>query len=98
MNLNNNSISDAGASRLSQALKVNSSLTDLTLYGNSIGDAGAFALSHALAVNSSLSDLNLNANSIGDAATGKMSREGCWYFLSFPGPHKTVSVTLRQIL
>ena len=46
-----NSICDSGATSLSQALAVNSSLTNLDLQGNVIGDSGATALSHVSTAN-----------------------------------------------
>ena len=52
-----NSVGDSGAAYLSQALAVNSSLTNLVLSGNSIGDSGASSLSQGLAVNSSLTNV-----------------------------------------
>ena len=52
--LSGNSIGDAGASSLSQALTTNTSLTSLYLRYNRIGDAGASSLSQALTANSFL--------------------------------------------
>ena len=56
---------DQDLEHLAKALKVNTSLTKLNLFGNSIGDEGAMHLTNALKVNTSLTKLNLNANSIG---------------------------------
>ena len=67
VNLSNNSISDAGAVALAQALHHNSTLTDLNLSNNSISGAGAVALAQALHHNSTLTDLNLSHNSISGA-------------------------------
>ena len=64
----NNSISDAGAEALTQALlHHNSTLTELVLSNNSISDAGAVALAQALHHNSTLTRLVLSNNSISDA-------------------------------
>ncbi|KAG0374146.1 hypothetical protein BGX24_010795, partial [Mortierella sp. AD032] len=52
--------------RLAEAVKTNSTLTTLDLYGNSIRAHGAVALSKALTTNSTLATLNLNSNAIGD--------------------------------
>ncbi|KAL0240902.1 hypothetical protein GEMRC1_006138 [Eukaryota sp. GEM-RC1] len=51
---------------LSEALKVNSSVSDINLGCNSVGDQGAMALAETLKVNSSLNTVNLWSNSIGD--------------------------------
>ena len=59
------SIGAAGASALSEALKVNMVLKELSLTGNSIGDAGAAALAGALGVNSALAVLDARSCSIG---------------------------------
>ena len=63
-----------GAESLSQALAVNSSLTNLDLRLNSIGDTGAESLSQALTVNSSLTNLYLGGNSIGDTSAESLSQ------------------------
>ncbi|KAG0196550.1 hypothetical protein BGX28_009996, partial [Mortierella sp. GBA30] len=54
-----------GAVALSEALKINSTVTTLNLSYNSIGDNGAVALSEALKTNSTLTTLDLRNNSIG---------------------------------
>ena len=51
---------------MSEALKSNSSLSDLSLGSNNIGDKGAEWLSAALKSNSSLTDLSLFGNNIGE--------------------------------
>ena len=66
-------IGDAEVNTLSDALKVNSSLTELNLQGNGIGDAGATSLSDALKINSSLAELNLHANEIGASGATSLS-------------------------
>ena len=64
----NNSISDAGAEALTQALlHHNSTLKTLDLSNNSITNAGAVALAQALHHNSTLTQLSLSSNSITDA-------------------------------
>ena len=50
---------------LTRALRVNTSLSFLTLYNNSIGAGEANSLAEALKVNTSLSSLDLKFNSIG---------------------------------
>ena len=63
----NDTISDAGAVALAQALHHNSTLKELGLSNNSISDAGAVALAQALHHNSTLLWLDLYNNSISDA-------------------------------
>ena len=58
---------------LSQALKVNTSLTSLDLCWNCIGYEGAHSLSEALRVNTSLTSLDLRFNSIGDEGANSLS-------------------------
>jgi Ran GTPase-activating protein (RanGAP) involved in mRNA processing and transport len=60
-------IGDAGAILLSYDLKVNATLTELSLWGNQIGDAGAMGLGKALEVNATLTTLWLNGNKVGDS-------------------------------
>ena len=74
LELTGNSIGDAFAASLSQALTANSSLTNLNLVGNSIGAVGAASLSQALTANSSLTILNLSGNSIGDDGAASLSQ------------------------
>ena len=59
---------------LSQAIKVNTSLTTLHLPHNSIGAEGATSLSQALAVNTSLTTLDLSRNSIGAEGATSLSQ------------------------
>ena len=68
LDVNSNSIGDAGASALAEALKVNKTLMMLNVHNNDIGDHGASALADALKVNKTLTKLSLYRNSIG--ATG----------------------------
>ena len=59
---------------LSEALKVNSTLTTINLEQNSIGPEGAAALSEALKVNSTLTTINLYGNSIGHEGAAALSK------------------------
>ena len=52
--LGGNSIGDAGATQLADALRANTSVNKLFLGGNSIGDAGATQLADALRTNTSV--------------------------------------------
>ena len=73
LDLSNNSISDAGAVALAQALHHNSTLTKLVLSNNSISAAGAVALAQALHHNSTLTWLNLSGNDgIGEEGTHQL--------------------------
>ena len=70
-NLGMNGIGDEGVIAISEALKTNSTLTELGLQSkwdstNKIGPAGAQALADMLKVNSPLKVLNLYDNQIGD--------------------------------
>ena len=56
------------------ALRVNTSLTSVSLYAISIRDEGANSLSQALRVNTSLTTLNLSKNSIGDEGANSLSQ------------------------
>ena len=66
-----NDIGDEGVVAISEALKTNSTLTELGLASspvsaNKIGPAGAQALADMLKVNSALTTLDLYRNNIGD--------------------------------
>ena len=70
-NLGLNDIGDEGVIAISEALKTNSTLTELGLESysestNKIGPAGAQALADMLQVNSALTSLYLQNNNIGD--------------------------------
>ena len=70
LNLSDNRISD-GAVGLVERLKLNTSLTTLSLKVNQICDAGAIGLGEALGANTSLTELKLHFNRIGvDGALG----------------------------
>ncbi|KAF9136205.1 hypothetical protein BGX30_011300, partial [Mortierella sp. GBA39] len=81
LDLWNNSIGDNEVQALSEALKINSTLTTLDLGNlntldrgdNWIGDNGTQALSEALKSNSTLTTLNLSNNSIGDNGAQALS-------------------------
>ena len=72
--LNNNSISDAGALSLAQALHHNSTLEWLSLYNNNISDVGTVALAQVLHHNSTLKVLYLFENSITDAGAVALAK------------------------
>ncbi|XP_067041353.1 protein NLRC3-like [Acropora muricata] len=59
---------------LSQALRVNTSLSSLDLARNSIGNEGANSLAQALRVNTSLSSLALAFNSIGNEGANSLAQ------------------------
>ena len=63
----------AHASPLAEAIKVNTSLTRLKLFGSDIGDAGAASLAEALKVNTTLTQLYLMKNNIGDAGAASLA-------------------------
>ncbi|XP_004346727.1 hypothetical protein CAOG_05042 [Capsaspora owczarzaki ATCC 30864] len=60
-------IGDAEAQAISEALKVNTTLTQFGMGTNQIGDAGATAIAEALKVNGKLYWVELEDNQIGDA-------------------------------
>ena len=62
-----NEIAAPGAAALAEALKKNSTLTDLHMHRNAIGDAGAEALAAALETNQGLQHLTVSDNKIGGA-------------------------------
>ncbi|KAG0014155.1 hypothetical protein BGZ81_000622 [Podila clonocystis] len=64
--LRSNSIEDAGARMLFEALKTNSTLTSLDLSANKMKDQGAQVLSAFLMTNLTLTTLKLESNIIGD--------------------------------
>lgn len=63
--LSSNSVSNAGAAAISQALEANTALSRLSLSSNAIGDNGAAAIFEALKVNTTLKLLSLFGNRIG---------------------------------
>ncbi|KAL9965540.1 hypothetical protein ACROYT_G029354 [Oculina patagonica] len=58
---------------VAEALKWNSSLTELNLSVNNIGYQGANGLAEALKKNTSLTELNLSGNNIGDAGANGLA-------------------------
>ena len=66
LDLCNSGISDASATSLAEAIKVNKTLTSLNLYDNDVIDAGATSIAEAIKVNKTLTNLNLSHNHIGD--------------------------------
>ena len=68
-----NNTGAAGAAGLAEALRQNSSLTELDLSRNIIGDAGVAGLAEALKQNSSLKELDLSRNIIGDAGAAGLA-------------------------
>ena len=67
LNLSYNVISDAGATCIAEAIKVNKTLTNLNLSYNGISDVGATCIAEAMKVNKTLTNLNLSQNGISDA-------------------------------
>ncbi|KAJ3334603.1 hypothetical protein HDU93_007652, partial [Gonapodya sp. JEL0774] len=67
LDLRSNSIGEAGARAVADALKTNSTLTLLNLDWNEIGEAGARAVANALKTNTTLTSLDLRHNEIGEA-------------------------------
>ena len=61
------SSSDAGATCIAEAIKVNKTQTNLDLSGNGISDAGATCIAEAIKVNKTLTNLYLSGNGISDA-------------------------------
>jgi Ran GTPase-activating protein (RanGAP) involved in mRNA processing and transport len=73
LNLSHNAIGAAGASALAEALRENTTITELGLVNCDVGDEGAAALAEALEVNTSLSGLDLPRNSIGTAGASALA-------------------------
>ena len=61
ISLRGNNIGDEGAKAIGEALKENTSLTEIFLWNN-IGDEGGKAIGEALKVNTSLTMIDLNYN------------------------------------
>ncbi|CAH3157722.1 unnamed protein product, partial [Pocillopora meandrina] len=62
-----NGISDAGATCIAEAMKVNKTLTNVNLSYNGISAAGATCIAEAIKVNKTLTNLHLRNNDISDA-------------------------------
>nr|XP_058966158.1 NLR family CARD domain-containing protein 3-like [Pocillopora verrucosa] len=67
LDLSEKRISDAGATCIAEAIKVNKTLTNLDLSENRISDAGATCIAEAIKVNKTLTNLYLQRNDISDA-------------------------------
>ena len=67
LDLSWNGISDAGATCIAEAIKVNKTLTNLDLSYNGISDVGATCIAEAIKVNKTLTNLYLSCNGISDA-------------------------------
>ena len=72
--LNDNLITVKGAKQLADALKVNTTLTELYLNYNNIGDDGLEALLDALKTNKTLLKLELGCCHIGEAESGAKNK------------------------
>jgi len=73
LDLHSNSISDNGATSISNSLIKNTSLTYLDISTNSISDSGALSISKLLITNTSLTHLDLQRNSISDKGATSIS-------------------------
>ena len=58
---------------LAEAMKVNTTLAQLSVWSNNIGDAGAASLAEAMKVNTKLTQLDLQSNNIGDAGAASLA-------------------------
>lgn len=67
LDLGFNKISSSGATSISEALCVNSSLTHLGLWNNKINSSGAATIAKSLRSNCTLIHLDLRSNEIGDS-------------------------------
>ena len=67
LDLRKNGISDAGATCIAEAIKVNKTLTNLDLSWNDISAAGATCIAEAIKVNKTLTNLDLSYNDISAA-------------------------------
>nr|XP_058973955.1 uncharacterized protein LOC131800284 [Pocillopora verrucosa] len=67
LDLSDNGISDAGATCIAEAIKVNKTLTNLDLSFNGISAAGATCIAEAIKVNKTLTNLDLSYNGISAA-------------------------------
>ncbi|XP_066024111.1 NLR family CARD domain-containing protein 3-like isoform X2 [Pocillopora verrucosa] len=67
LDLSRNRISDAGATCIAEAIKVNKTLTNLYLHNNGISAAGATCIAEAIKVNKTLTNLDLSGNDISAA-------------------------------
>jgi len=72
LRLDENSITDHGASALAESLKVNQKLVKLDLACNFIRDGGATALAESLRFNEGLMELHLARNEITDKGASEL--------------------------
>ena len=71
--LRNQRLREVHIACLAEAVKVNTTLTQLDLRDNNIGDAGATSLAEAMKVNTTLTQLVLRQNNIGDAGAASLA-------------------------
>lgn len=87
LNLFENRICFEGVKALAESLKVNTSLTSLTLGCNFVRDDGAKEISEALRVNTTLRSLNLYETEISD--------EGCRFIIDSLKMNNTTLMNIR---
>ena len=71
--VNNRTLRKLHLASLAEAIKVNTTPTQLSLSYNNIGDAGAASLAEAIKVNTTLTQLTLSQNNIGDAGAASLA-------------------------
>ena len=76
-----NRIGDSGATQLADCLRVNATLTSLSLYQSDLGDAGAAQLVECLRVNTALTCLYLGDNNIDGVALRAACPPRCEIFM-----------------
>ena len=59
LDLSDNGMSEAGATSIAEAIKVNKTLTNLNFCSNDISDAGTTSIAEAIKVDKMLTNLNL---------------------------------------
>ena len=69
LNLYYNGIGGAGATSITEAIKVNKTLTNLDWSDKGMSEASATSIAEAIKVNKTLTNLNLCSNGISDAGT-----------------------------
>ena len=79
--------SDYSAAYLSEALKLNKTLTDLVVSWNNIGDSGVAYLSKALRLNRTLTDLSKSKDNIGES--------GVWHLIGVTSQHNVHSFSKK---
>ena len=73
LNLSSNNITDEGAKRLAEAIKVNRKLQKLNTSSNKITDEGAKRLAEAIQVSTTLQELNISSNKITDEGAKRLA-------------------------